>query len=200
MDRWNRGKVSPAPEKQQWYTLCMESGSLYTIGHSTHTIEEFLELLRAHDIQLLVDVRTVPRSRKNPQFGIDLLPGELQSAHIDYRHMKELGGLRHPAKDSPNTGWRNASFRGYADYMATPEFAAGLAELKELARRRKTVIMCAEAVPWRCHRSLIADALTVAGWRVYHIMSKQTSKEHQLTKFLHVENGRLLYTDEEHAQ
>jgi uncharacterized protein (DUF488 family) len=174
----------------------MESDSLYTIGHSTHTIEAFVDLLHAYDIQLVVDVRTVPRSRKNPQFGIDLLPGKLQSAHIDYCHIKELGGLRHPTKNSPNTGWRNASFRGYADYMATPEFAAGLAELKKLARSCKTAIMCAEAVPWRCHRSLIADALTVAGWHVYDIMSRQTAREHQLTSFLHVKDGKLLYTDE----
>lgn len=175
----------------------MERDSLYTIGHSTHTIEAFLDLLHAYDIQLVVDVRTVPRSRKNPQFGIDLLPGELQGAHIEYRHLKELGGLRHPTKDSPNTGWRNASFRGYADYMATSEFATGLAELQELARSRNTVIMCAEAVPWRCHRSLVADALTVTGWRVYDILSQQTAREHQLTSFLHVKNGKLLYTGEE---
>jgi len=174
----------------------MESKSIYTIGHSTHTIEEFLDLLRAHAIQLLVDVRTVPKSRKHPQFGIDLLPEELQTAAIDYLHLKELGGLRHPAKDSPNTGWRNTSFRGYADYIATPEFHAALAHLEELASSRQTAIMCAEAVPWRCHRSLIADALTVNGWQVFHIMSKKTARQHTLTSFLRVQDGMLSYPGE----
>lgn len=181
----------------QWYTRCMESRIITTIGHSTHTIEGFLELLDVHAIQLLVDVRTIPQSRAHPQFGIDLLPGELQTAGIDYRHLKALGGLRHALKDSPNTGWRNASFRGYADYMETPAFHAGLAELEELARHQKTTIMCAEVLPWRCHRSLIADALTVAGWHVFHIMSQKTAREHTLTAFLRVENGKLIYPDEE---
>ena len=174
----------------------MEHRSLATIGHSTRSIEEFVSLLQEHAIQLLVDVRTIPRSRAQPQFGIDRLPGELQAAGIDYRHIPALGGLRHPRKDSPNAGWRNASFRGYADYMATPAFQAGLAELEELARDRNTAIMCAEAVPWRCHRSLIADALTVAGWRVSHIMNLQTAREHTLTPFLRIEEGKLLYPAE----
>lgn len=180
------------------YTLCMESNSIYTIGHSTHTTEAFFELLRVYAIQLLVDVRTIPRSRANPQFGSDLLPDALQAIGIAYRHLKALGGLRHPTKTSPNTGWRNASFRGFADYMATPAFQAGLAELEELASRQKTAIMCAEALPWRCHRSLIADALTIAGWHVYHIMSKNTIKEHTLTPFLRVEGGILIYSGKEH--
>jgi uncharacterized protein (DUF488 family) len=174
----------------------MENHSIFTIGHSTHTIEEFLDLLHAFAIQLLVDVRTIPRSRMHPQFGIDLLPGELQTANIDYRHLKALGGLRHTTKDSPNTGWQNASFRGYADFMTTSEFHAGLVELEELACCQKTAIMCAEALPWRCHRSLIADALTVAGWHVYHIMSKKVAREHALTKFLCVEGGKLVYPGE----
>ncbi len=176
----------------------MESTSISTIGHSTHTIEEFLELLRAYAIQLLVDVRTIPRSRAHPQFGKDLLPGELQGVGIAYAHLEALGGLRHARKDSPNTGWRNASFRGFADYMATPAFQEGLAELEALARRQNTVIMCAEALPWRCHRSLIADALTVASWHVSHIMNKHTVKEHTLTPFLRVEDGLLIYPGEEH--
>ncbi len=171
----------------------MENNTIYTIGYSTHTTDEFLALLHAHEIQRLVDVRTIPRSRVQPQFGIDQLPGILQAAGIEYTHLKELGGLRHAAKDSPNTGWRNASFRGYADYMATPEFHAGLVELEELARRQRTTIMCAEAVPWRCHRSLISDALTLAGWHVYHIMSKKTAREHTLTSFLRVEDGVIRY-------
>lgn len=175
----------------------MESRIITTIGHSIHTREEFIALLQIHAIQLLVDVRTIPRSRAHPQFGIDLLPGELQAAGIDYRHLKALGGLRHAVKDSPNTGWRNTSFRGYADYMATPAFHEGLAELEALARSQKTTIMCAEALPWRCHRSLIADALTVAGWHVFHIISPKTARKHTLTPFLHVENGKLLYPGEE---
>ncbi|HEX4206579.1 MAG TPA: DUF488 domain-containing protein [Ktedonobacteraceae bacterium] len=175
----------------------MESNSICTIGHSTHTIDEFLDLLRAHALPLLVDMRTMPRSRKHPQFGIDLLPGELHAADIDYIHLKALGGLRHAGKDSPNIGWQNASFCGYADYMATPEFHADLTELEELACHQKTVIMCAEALPWRCHHSLIADALTVAGWHVYHIMNKKTAREHTLTKFLRVEDGKLMYPGEE---
>ncbi|MEO7021192.1 MAG: DUF488 domain-containing protein [Ktedonobacteraceae bacterium] len=166
---------------------------MYTIGHSTRTIEELVALLRVHAIQLLVDVRTIPKSRKNPQFGIDLLPAALHTCAIDYRHLPALGGLRRAAKDSRNTGWHNASFRGYADYLATPEFHAGLAELEDLANHQLVAIMCAEAVPWRCHRSLIADALTVAGWHVYHIISKQTPKEHTLTAFLQCEDGQLIY-------
>src|SRR5579883_997071 len=174
----------------------MEHNTLATIGHSTHPIEEFLELLRMHAIQLLVDVRTIPWSLAYPQFGSDQLPGALQGAGIAYLHLEALGGLRHPRKDSPNTGWRNTSFRGYADYMATPAFRAGLAELEARARRQPTAIMCAEAVPWRCHRSLIADALTVAGWRVIHIMGKHTAREHTLTPFLRVEDETLLYPGE----
>jgi len=164
-----------------------------TIGHSTRPIAAFVALLRAHEIQLLVDVRTVPKSRAHPQFGIDQLPGQLRAVGIDYRHLKVLGGLRHPRKDSPNTGWQNASFRGFADYMATPAFQAGLAELAELASQRKTTIMCAEALPWRCHRSLIADALTIAGWRVLHIMGQKVVREHTLTPFLRVADGVLIY-------
>ncbi len=175
----------------------MSNTSIYTIGHSTHTLEEFLALLHAHDIQLLADVRTIPKSRAHPQFGIDCLPAELRATGIDYVHLKALGGLRHASKDSPNTGWRNASFRGYADYMATPEFHAGLSELEKLARQQRVAIMCAEAVPWRCHRTLIADALTVAGWHVSHIMSKTTLKEHTLTTFLRVRDGELTYPDAE---
>jgi uncharacterized protein (DUF488 family) len=174
----------------------MEGNTIYTIGHSTYTIEEFVELLRTYTIQLLVDVRTIPRSRRHPQFSSDLLSDALRAAGIEYRHLKALGGLRHPTKASPNTGWRNASFRGFADYMATPAFGEGLAELEDLARRKMSAIMCAEVLPWRCHRSLIADALTVAGWHVYHIMSKNTARAHTLTPFLHVEGGRLIYPGE----
>ena len=175
----------------------LESKSIATIGHSTHTIEEFLELLRTYAIQLLVDVRTIPRSRAHPQFNSDQLSNALQVIGIAYYHLTALGGLRHATKASPNTGWRNVSFRGFADYMATPAFQAGLAELEELARHQNTVIMCAEALPWRCHRSLIADALTIAGWQVYHIMSTHTLKEHTLTPFLQVEGNLLIYPGED---
>lgn len=186
-------RLLEAVSRKQAYSVRMENNIIYTIGHSTHSIEEFLELLGTYEIRCLVDVRTVPKSRKNPQFGSDLLPGELQTAGIEYQHFKDLGGLRHPAKDSSNTGWRNLSFRGYADYMASAEFRAALTRLENLARAKRTAIMCAEAVPWRCHRSLIADALTVDGWQVRHIMSKAQAREHTLTGFLVVQEGNLRY-------
>jgi uncharacterized protein (DUF488 family) len=175
----------------------MENKSISTIGHSTHTIEEFCELLRTHAIQLLVDVRTIPRSRAHPQLSGDLLSAALRTDGIDYCHLKALGGLRHPTKNAPNTDWHHASFRSFADDMATPAFQAGFAELEELACRKRSTIMCAEALPWRCHCSLIADVLTVASWHVYHIMSKHTVKEHTLTSFLRVEGGMLIYPGEE---
>ncbi len=167
--------------------------TIYTIGHSTRTIEQFLELLRAHGIQELVDVRTIPQSRHNPQFGKEVLATSLQQAGISYSHLGKLGGLRHASKDSVNLGWQNASFRGFADYMATPEFQAGLDELKSLAEKKTVTIMCAEAVPWRCHRSLIADALTTQGWQVLHIQSRKTANPHELTPFLKVQDGKITY-------
>lgn len=167
--------------------------TIYTIGHSTHPIEAFLDLLRAHNIQELVDVRTIPKSRHNPQFAADTLSDSLQSAGIEYTHLDKLGGLRHPSKDSINTGWQNSSFRGYADYMATDAFQEGLQELEALAEKKNIAIMCAEALPWRCHRSLIADALTTQGWQVLHIQSKKTAKPHELTSFLKVQDGKISY-------
>ena len=167
--------------------------TIYTLGHSTRTIEQFLALLKAHEIQMLVDVRTIPKSRRNPQFGQDMLAPALQQAGIGYTHLGELGGLRHAAPDSINTGWENSSFRGYADYMATDAFREGLQELKQIAESQRTAIMCAEAIWWRCHRSLIADALTVQGWQVLHIQSKKTAKAHELTPFLKIEDGKILY-------
>jgi uncharacterized protein (DUF488 family) len=167
--------------------------TLYTIGHSTRTLEEFLDLLQAHGIQELVDVRTIPQSRRYPHFGKDTLAVALKVAGIVYTHLPQLGGLRHTTKDSVNTGWRNLSFRGYADYMATNAFEEGLQALKAIAEQRISAIMCAEAVPWRCHRSLIADALTEQGWRVLHISSKTTAKPHEFTPFLTVQNGKLIY-------
>ena len=166
---------------------------VFTIGHSTRPIDEFLMLLEAHGIHMVVDVRTVPRSRRNPQFGIDVLPQSLAGHGIDYVHVPSLGGLRHPRHDSPNMGWRNASFRGYADYMQTPEFEQALEELSALARGQPTAVMCAEAVPWRCHRSLIADALTVRGVTVKHIMSPTGAQPHRLTPFARVDGTRISY-------
>ncbi len=169
---------------------------LFTIGHSTRPIEEFVALLKAHGIERVVDVRTIPRSRRNPQFGIEVLPQTLGAAGIDYLHLSTLGGLRHPRPDSTNTGWRNASFRGYADYMQTKEFEKALDELIVLGRKRPSAIMCAEAVPWRCHRSLIADALTVRGLPVKHITGPTKASPHRLTPFAKVEGTRILYPPE----
>ncbi|HKV01830.1 MAG TPA: DUF488 domain-containing protein [Ktedonobacteraceae bacterium] len=167
--------------------------TIYTIGHSTRSIEQFLGLLKAHNIEELVDVRTVPQSRHNPQFGKEELAAALQQAGIGYMHLGKLGGLRQSSKDSINLGWQNSSFRGFADYMATPEFQQGLDELKTIAEKKRVAIMCAEAVPWRCHRSLIADALTTQGWQVLHIQSKKTASPHEPTPFLKVQDGKLTY-------
>jgi uncharacterized protein (DUF488 family) len=167
--------------------------TLLTIGHSTRPIDEFVELLKEHGVKEIVDVRTVPKSRFCPQFNSDSLSESLRIAHIRYTHIEKLGGLRHSKKDSINVGWRNASFRGYADYMATPEFSDGLDALTRIARSRKTAIMCAEAVPWRCHRSLIADAMSEKGWAVRDILSAKAPSLHRRTPFLRLVNGRLTY-------
>jgi uncharacterized protein (DUF488 family) len=167
-----------------------------TVGHSTRPLETFLELLKAHDVKCLVDVRTVPRSRHNPQFNKESLPESLAAVRIKYVHTPGLGGLRHARRDSPNTGWRNASFRGFADYMQTPDFEKNLEELLGLARRQRLAIMCAEAVPWRCHRSLIADALTVRGVQVEHITSAKRRNGHALTPWARVEGRRITYPPE----
>jgi uncharacterized protein (DUF488 family) len=167
--------------------------AMMTVGHSNRTIGEFLEILAAHRVELLVDVRTVPRSRKNPQFNREILPETLQGAGIAYMHLGALGGLRKARKDSPNTAWQNLSFRGYADYMLTPEFDRGLADLLDRSAGLRTAIMCAESVPWRCHRSLIADALTARGIRVVHLMSAKQATEHRLTPFAKVEGDRVTY-------
>ena len=167
--------------------------TVYTIGHSTHRLDEFVELLRAHNIKRLVDVRTIPRSRHNPQFNKDALGRYLRNRRIAYRHLKELGGLRHARADSQNTGWCNISFRGFADYMQTPEFAAALVRLVELAKEKITVIMCAEAVPWRCHRSLIGDALIVRGIDVLDIYSRTNVKPHAITSMAKVQGIQITY-------
>lgn len=166
---------------------------LWTIGHSTKPIDEFLSLLNAHGIQRLVDVRTIPRSRYNPQFNTEALASSLAGAAISYQHSASLGGLRKPREDSINTGWRNESFRGYADYMQSAAFGSALEELMADSQELRTAIMCAEAMPWRCHRSLIADALLVRDWEVRHIMSEKKVNQHQLTSFAGKENGLLHY-------
>jgi uncharacterized protein (DUF488 family) len=170
-----------------------ERPTIWTLGHSTRPIDEFIGLLRAHQLRLLVDVRTVPRSRYNPQFNTDTLAQSLRDAGLRYRHLPELGGLRKPKKDSVNEGWRNASFRGYADYMQTDEFVNALEALMAESQLQPTAIMCAEAVPWRCHRSLIADALVIRGWDSRHIMSETKVDPHKLTSFACFEKGTLTY-------
>jgi uncharacterized protein (DUF488 family) len=180
--------VSPAV-----LTLPPEPHIVQTIGHSTRTIEEFIALLQAHAVTRVVDVRTVPRSRHNPQFNRETLPVSLQPAGIGYVHVAELGGLRHTTRDSINIGWRNASFRGYADYMQTPEFQQAIDQLIQLANQDRIAVMCAEAVPWRCHRSLIADALLVRGIRSEDIMSATRRQVHVLTSFAKVEGTQITY-------
>ena len=175
--------------------MSKEASSLLvmTIGHSTHTLGEFIGLLQAHAVTRVVDVRTIPRSWHNPQFNKDSLPDSLKKAGLSYVHMPGLGGLRHAKPDSINMGWRNASFRGYADYMQTPEFEDSLAEFIQLANEEHSVLMCAEAVPWRCHRSLIADALLVRGIRTEDIMSPTRCQVHTLTPFAKVRGTTITY-------
>ena len=163
-----------------------------TIGHSTRTLEEFIRLLRDHGVTHIADVRAVPRSRRNPQYNRDALPSALGAVGIGYSHLPGLGGLRHPRPDSVNTGWRNLSFRGYADYMQTQEFAAGVDAVVALAADGHVALMCAEAVPWRCHRSLIADAVAVRGVPVEHIIGA-TRRPHTLTLWAHVDGTRVTY-------
>jgi len=167
-----------------------------TIGHSTRALDKFIGLLQAHAVSRVVDVRTVPRSRHNPQFNQDSLPDSLKKAGLGYVHLPGLGGLRHAKRDSINVGWRNASFRGYADYMQTPEFERGLEELIQLAKQEQIAIMCAEALPWRCHRSLIEDALTVRGIRTEDVMTLKHRRVHTLTAFAKVQGKSVTYPAE----
>ncbi len=171
-----------------------ESGcKVLTVGHSTRSIVAFLELLVGYRVTQLVDVRTVPRSRHNPQFNEDALPISLAAAKIGYAHASGLGGFRPTTADSPNAGWRNLSFRGYADYMQTTDFAANLAKVIELARTDRVALMCAEAVPWRCHRLLIADALLVHGVGACEIVSPKRLQPHRLTPFARVRGEQIAY-------
>ncbi len=169
---------------------------ILTIGHSTRTLEVFVQLLVTHGVELLVDVRTVPRSRRHPQFNRETLPGALAAHRIAYVHLKALGGWRRPRPDSVNTGWRSAGFRGYADYMQSEPFRAALEELCELARQHPAAVMCAEAVPWRCHRWLISDALVVRGVQVEHIVGPEPAQPHRLTTFARVQENHIVYGEQ----
>jgi len=167
---------------------------VYTIGHSTRLITAFIEMLKAHEVEMLIDVRTVPRSRHNPQFNLNELSTALECDHIRYIHMPGLGGFRHPLRGATiNVGWRNLSFRGYADYMQTDEFARHLNELIAIARLQQIAIMCAEAVPWRCHRSLIADALLVRGFQVQEIASVTKTTPSSLHPWAQVDGTQVTY-------
>ena len=169
------------------------SSFLWTVGHSTRSIEDFIQLLQAHDIRVLVDVRVIPYSRRNPQFNTDVLAATLKEAGMQYHSLPALGGQRKSRKDSTNLGWRSPGFRGYADYMQTGPFREALEGLMARAQAEPTAIMCAEAVPWRCHRSLIADALVSRGWTVRHILTTAKADQHALTSFAKLQNGTLTY-------
>jgi uncharacterized protein (DUF488 family) len=184
----------PPPQEAHW-----TEGAVFTVGHSTLPIERFIALLQAYGIERLVDIRTMPRSRHNPQFNNTALGGSLTVAHLEYVHIQALGGLRHARKDSPNTGFRNGGFRGYADYMQSEEFQDALETLIKMSRQKRVAIMCAEAVPWRCHRSLVADALSVRGIPVVEILSESSYRTHKLTAFAQVEGTQITYPPEQAA-
>jgi uncharacterized protein (DUF488 family) len=167
--------------------------TILTIGHSTRTLDEFVRLLEAYGVTLVVDVRTVPRSRHNPQFNKETLPSSLKKYGIKYIHMPDIGGLRRPKPDSVNLAWRNKSFRGYADYMQTKEFTDNLLKIIALAKENRLALMCAEALPWRCHRSLISDALVVRHVKVEHIISANSLINHQLNEMAQVEGTKITY-------
>jgi uncharacterized protein (DUF488 family) len=184
----------PPPQAAHW-----PEGAIFTVGHSTLPIERFISLLQTYRIERLVDIRTIPRSRHNPQFNDTALAASLTVHHLEYVHIQALGGLRHARKDSPNAGWRSASFRGYADYMQTNAFRDALEALVHMSRQKTAAIMCAEAVPWRCHRSLVADALNVRGVPVIEILSESNYRIHELTPFAQVEGGRITYPPQQAA-
>jgi len=166
---------------------------ILTVGHSTRPLESFIDLLQEHGVKKVVDIRTIPRSRHNPQFNREILPDHLKAAGIGYIHLPDLGGLRHAHRDSPNGGWRNASFRGFADYMQTGEFEKALKRLIQFSKREQVALMCAEAVPWRCHRSLVADALKIRGIAVEHIVSSKKRQVHELTPWARVDGEAITY-------
>jgi len=182
----------PRPQAAHW-----PDGAIFTLGHSTLPIERFMAMLQTYVIERLVDIRTMPRSRHNPQFNDTTLANSVTTQHIEYVHIQALGGLRHARKDSPNTGWRNGGFRGYADYMQSEEFQDALETLIRMSRQKRVAIMCAEAVPWRCHRSLVADALSVRDVPVVEILSESSYRPHKLTAFAQVEGTQITYPPEQ---
>jgi uncharacterized protein (DUF488 family) len=169
---------------------------IWTIGHSTRTLEHFVEMLQSFDIQLLVDIRSFPGSRRVPQFNKENLEVSMPAHHIEYVHLKLLGGRRPVQKDSKNTGWRHPAFRGYADYMETDDFKKGTYQLEEMALKQRTAYMCSEAVWWRCHRSMVSDYLKLNGWLVHHIMEVNKETEHTYTQPAKIINGQLSYTEQ----
>jgi uncharacterized protein (DUF488 family) len=188
MTNSSRTKAHTPPAETAW-----PANAVFTVGHSTRPLEAFIALVQAYGVRRIADIRTVPRSRRNPRFNAETLGPALGGADLGYTPLKALGGLRHALKGSPNLGWRNESFRGYADYMQTEGFEAGLAELIGLAQAERTAIMCAEAVPWRCHRSLVADALLVRGIPAVEILSETSWRLHEMTDFAHVEGTQITY-------
>jgi len=184
----------PPPREAHW-----PEGAIFARGHSTLPIGSFITVLQAYGIERLVDIRTIPRSRHNPQFNGTALAESLKARQLEYVHMQALGGLRRPRKDSLNTGWRNEGFRGFADYMQTDEFESALTALIRMSREKRVAIMCAEAVPWRCHRSLVADALSVRGVPAVEILSESNYRMHELTRFAQVEGVRITYPPEQAA-
>lgn len=173
-----------------------EKKTIYTIGHSTHTLKEFISMLQAFDIATLVDIRRFPGSRMYPQFNKEALAEELMGAGIGYVHLESLGGRRKPDKDSKNKRWRNKSFQGYADYMATKDFEKGIIKLEAIAAKQTTAYMCSEALWWRCHRSMISDYLKAKGWQVMHIMGPGKVEEHSYTSPARIEGQHVFYYDE----
>jgi uncharacterized protein (DUF488 family) len=171
--------------------------SVFTIGHSTRSQEDFIALLKTHGVKRLIDIRTIPRSRRHPQFSRDALASALRAAGISYLHLKKLGGLRRAKPNSKNRGWRNPNFRGYADYMQTADFKVGIERAEKLAKTKPTALMCAEAVPWRCHRSLVADALLVRQLNVEHIVSGARRQVHKLTSFAKAKGKQITYPSED---
>lgn len=171
--------------------------TIFTIGHSTRPIEKFVLILQSYGIRKLVDIRTIPKSRRNPQYGEENLERSLAEAGIGYIQMKELGGLRPAVKNSENKGWNNQSFRNYADYMQTDEFRKGVEDLYEKSKETATVMMCAEAVPWRCHRRLVGDALLIRGVEVMDIFDEKNVKPHTLTSFAEVAGDKISYPEGE---
>lgn len=170
------------------------TGIIYTVGHSTRTIIEFCRILQSFHVEVLVDIRSYPGSKKYPQFNSSFLDNYLKTLSIRYYHLGLLGGRRTPKPDSKNTAWKNKAFRGYADYMETEDFINGINELEKIAHTAVTAIMCSEAVWWRCHRALVADFLKAKGWQVMHLMSESAAKEHPYTSPARIIHGKLNYS------